>query len=221
MPVSIYDYIDINDLKSLRRLIQKDLTCLELRAGELNGTPLMCACLCIKTEAVKILLDEGADIYAVDSWGENVLHNVVGLIKIRSIEEHAEHEKIELLWGIIRLLLEREAQLISEGKIPAICLLESKTNRGRTPLDMVASEPEIHARLLAIAGEVTAKFARRDSADDLRLFSQPQATSVTRENNGCFAGLFHLRQPQPREEEESPLIARTIGVVNGGHKKVD
>lgn len=216
MPVSIYNYIDDDNLEGLSRLIESDRTCLELRTGELNGTPLMHACLFIKMEVMKILLDKGADIYAADIEGRNALHNAVGMIKITSIEEH---EKIELLWGIIRLLLEREAQLISESKIPAICLLDSKTNRGRTPLDMVISKPEIHARLLAIAGEVTAKFARRDAADDLRLFSQPRGTG---KNRGLFAGLFHLHKPSLEQppEEESPLIDRTIS-VNGKCEKVD
>ena len=219
MPVSIYTYIDENNLTSLGELIDDDQSCLDFRRGEFKGTPLMFACRSLKIDVVKLLLSKGVDIYAVDIWQRNVLHDVVGDLLITP---EIDHDTIEKLWAIAKLLLEREAQLISEGHNSAVCLLESKTNFGLSPFAAAKFKAEVYARLLKLIDEVKSQFATKvdlqlpcaekqsdelhitvgaaEQHDNSRLFAQPQTTT----SRQWFAGFLHRRRIP--SEEAAPLI---------------
>lgn len=213
MPTSIYTYIAESDLVGLEKLIDSDVTCLNLRRGETRYTPLMSACWFLKIEIVQLLLKKGADIYAVNVWQGNVLHDVVGNIMVTP---EMEYDKIEKLWVITKLLLEREAQLINEGYVPATRLIESKTDIGSTPFDMAVPKPEIHARLLRLVDEVADEFEKRD---DSRLFFEPAAKPVTEKAGGFFSGFFHRhKQPPVKSEEETALVYREPISVGGVSK---
>jgi len=219
MPVSIYTYIDESDLTSLGKLIDNDQSCLDFRRGEFKDTPLMFACGFLKIDVVKLLLSKGADIYAVNIWQRNVLHEVIGNLLITPAVQRDTTEK---LWVIAKLLLTREAQLISEGHNPAVCLLESKTNFGLSPLAAARFKSEVHVRLLKLIDEVKSEFETKsdlhltdvekqpdelsvtagvvEKPDDSQLFAQPQTTT----SRQWFAGFLHRRRIP--SEEAAPLI---------------
>jgi len=213
MPPSIYTYIVNGDLTNIEKLIDNNLGVLEFREGDADYsyTPLMHACWSLKIEVIQLLLKKGADIYAVNVQQRNVLHNVVGNLAVTPV---VEHDKIEALWTIAKLLLEHEKQLIRKGCIPATYLLDSKNAMGFSPLEMVAYKPEIHARLLRLINEVKAEFEKRD---DSLLFSPPQSPTV--EKNGCFSGFFHRRHSDQSEEKHSLIDREPITV--GGKPKVE
>lgn len=212
MPISIYTCIYRDDIENLKKLINSDRTCLELVEGDLGGTPLIFACLSFKLEAVRILLEEGADIYGIDIWRNNALHCVVSTLKVASI---TDCKKIETLWAIAKLLLERETLSINEDCAPVTLLIESKNNLGLTPLDMAVPKPEMHARLLRLIDEVADEFEKRD---DSKLFSQPQLAPAV-ESKGWFARLFHRHKRLPMKLEEETLLVSCEPISVGGASK--
>lgn len=213
MPIDIYSCIRSDDITNLEKLIISDPSCLELREGYVNYTPLMSACWSLKIEMVKLLLIKGANIYALDIWQSNALHIVVSELTIVST---IECNKVEALWTIAKFLLEREAQLISEGYVPVICLIDSKNDIGLTPLDMAVPKPEVHARLLRLIDEVADEFEKRD---DSRLFSQSPTKTVAKESQGGVLSFFLRRRRQSMQTEEETALVRREPISVGGASK--
>jgi hypothetical protein len=151
----IHKYALHGNLEQLKHELNSGISVSEPES-EYQMTPLHLANIKRQVAVVKLLLEYGADIYALDADGSTPLDFATSFLK-----QANDPEQIKNSLEIIRLILNKEVELRLQGKYIGKPLLKNIKNKfNLTPTDHLNSKPDLKRSFIELTKKAEDELAR-------------------------------------------------------------